>query len=342
MESFPSLLIGFVGLALFFAFTNGINDSANQVATVISSRALPPEAALTLAAIGNFIGASYLGTHVARTIAQGIVHPVWTTGAIYGLLVLMSAVLAAVSWNIFSWFYGFPSSSWHAMVGGLLGAFVAAWGFESIRWSTVRTIVIVMLLSPILGFLITYFFTKFTFFLSQWASPKANEVFKKLQVLSLLAQSIAHGTSDAQKTMGILVLGLTVLGRPAASIGGDDFIPRWVLFSSAAAISLGTLIGGWRIIKTLGAGFYRVRPIHGFGSQTAASAIIYSCAFLGFPVSTTEVISSSVMGAGAAYRPKAVRWELAGEMVIAWLITIPASALVAALACKLIQWLYKG
>lgn len=340
MEQPYLIAIFVVALALLFSLSNGFHDSASQVATVISSRALSPEVALSLAAIADFIGAYFLGTSVAKTIGKGIVDPELMKSSGLGIFVLSSALTGAISWNIITWYFGIPSSSSHALIGGLVGAFVAGWGTQPVQWNNVRNIVIVMLVSPLVGLIITYFFTKLTFFFSQWSTPKANNMFKSLQTVSLIAQSLAHGTNDAQKTMGVITFALIIMNLYHPPAEGELLIPRWVVLSCSAAMAFGIALGGWRIIKKLGAGLYRVRPIHGFASQTASAAIMYLTSLYGFPISTTQVISSSVMGAGAAFRPKSVRWAVAGDMVVAWLITIPASGLIAAGIFKISKFLF--
>ena len=321
-----------VAVALFFDFTNGFNDSANQVATVIFSRALDPFVALFIAATANFIGAYLLGTAVAQTIGAGIVDPrVFHEGG-SGIIVIFSALIGAILWNLITWYFGIPSSSSHALIGGLVGAFLFSWGPAVINWQKILIIVAIMIASPIAGFIATYIFTNLTLIFSQWSSPKINNFFKKLQIVSLIMQSLSHGMNDAQKTMGVLAFALTTLGFYSSKGSAGLFIPDWVIISCALAMASGTLIGGRRIIKKLGSGLYKVRPIHGFASQTASSLIIYFTAFFGFPISTSQVISSSVMGAGAAFRPKMIRWQVAKDMVMVWFITIPVSALVAGLS----------
>lgn len=327
----PILIAGLVtAVALFFDFTNGFHDSANQVATVITSRALPPELALLLAAVANFIGAYFLGTAVAETIGRGIVDPWFLPADLTGIMVIISALLGAILWNLVTWYWGIPSSSSHALIGGLIGAFLFGWGPQPINWPKVWRIILIMIASPFVGLIITYIFTRLTIVFTRWASPKANNVFQKLQIISSITQALAHGTNDAQKTMGVITFTLILLGlyRPQSEL---MTIPRWVIIACASVMALGTASGSWRIIKTLGVKLYKIRPIHGFASQVTSTLIIYLTAIFGYPISTTQVISSSVMGAGAAFRPKMVRWKVAQDMLVAWLVTIPASGLMAGL-----------
>ncbi|MEK9170289.1 MAG: inorganic phosphate transporter [Patescibacteria group bacterium] len=340
MESVFIIAAIIVAVALFFDFTNGFNDSANQVATIIFSRALNPFAALFIAAAANFIGAYLLGTAVAQTIGAGIVDPrVFHEGG-SGIIVIFSALVGAILWNLITWYFGIPSSSSHALIGGLVGAFLFSWGPAVINWQKILTIVAIMIASPVVGFFVTYIFTRLTLIFSQWSSPKINNIFKKLQIISLITQSLSHGMNDAQKTMGVLAFALTALGFYSSKESVGLFIPDWVIISCALAMASGTLIGGRRIIKKLGSGLYKVRPIHGFASQTASTLIIYFTAFFGFPISTSQVISSSVMGAGAAFRPKMIRWQVAKDMVMVWFITIPVSALVAGLSFMVLNKIF--
>lgn len=339
MEPVLIIAILIVAIALFFDFTNGFNDSANQVATVIFSRALNPVPALLIAAISNFAGAYFLGTAVAKTIGAGIVDPRILSDGGSGIIVIFSALIGATLWNLSTWYFGIPSSSSHALIGGLIGAFLFGWGPDPINWQKVWQIVVVMIASPIVGFIITYIFTQLTLVFSQWSTPKINKIFKNLQILSLITQSLSHGTNDAQKTMGVIVLALIILGLYVPS-AESLIIPTWVIASCAGAMALGTMIGGRRIIKKLGSGLYKVRPIHGFASQTASSLIIYLTALFGFPISTTQVISSSVMGAGAAFRPKMIRWQVAKDMVFVWFITIPISGLTAGLTYLILDGIF--
>jgi len=332
MEPVILAAVLFVAIALLFAFTNGFNDSASQVATIIFSKAMEPETALLTASVANFFGAYFLGTAVAQTIGAGIVDPRLLDGGNSGILVIFAALIGAVLWNLITWHFAIPSSSSHSLIGGLIGAFLFSWGAEPINWNKVIIIIAVMLVSPIISFLVTYIFTQITLVFSQAFSPKINGTFNKLQFFSLITQALSHGTNDAQKTMGIIVFGLTILGMYSPAVTGPFFVPTWVVVACALTISVGTIVGGKRIIKKLGSGLYKIRPIHSFASQVASTAVIYAASVFGFPVSTTQVISSSVMGAGAAFRPKMVRWQIAQDMLVVWFITIPVSGLVAGLS----------
>jgi len=343
-NSSPSLIYAviIVVMALFFDFTNGFHDSANIVATVIFSRALTPEVALILAAVAEFIGAYFLGTAVAGTIGKGIVDPTVMRSSGLGHIIILAALSGAIIWNIITWYFGIPSSSSHALIGGLVGSFLVGWGPAPINWKKIYQIILIMITSPIIGLLITYIFTRLTVAFSWWATPRINNVFKKLQLVSSITQALAHGTNDAQKTMGVITFALVILGfynLPSGTNSEGMAVPHWVVISCALAISIGMGIGGWTIIKTLGAKLYKVRPVHGFASQTASSLIIYLTAHFGYPISTTQVISSSVMGAGAAFRPKMVRWQVAQDMAIAWFITIPASGIVAGVCFFILKYI---
>lgn len=335
----PTILLASIAifLALIFDFTNGFNDSANQVATIISSRALAPTTALVLAALGNFVGAFFLGTAVAETVGKGIVDPTLLHAGHSGVFVVMSALIGAILWNTATWYFGIPSSSSHALIGGLIGAFVIGLGFAPIHWPKVFSIVVVMLASPLVGFALTFLLARVIMDFSQHCPPRVGRVFDRLQVATLITQALSHGTNDAQKTMGVIPFILIILGLQAAPVKGPFLIPAWVIIACSLAIAIGTLIGGWRIIKTLGVGLYKVGTVHAFVSQVASSLIIYVTAIMGYPISTTQVISSSVVGAGAATRFNMIRWVVAKDMAIAWLITIPASALMAGTSYYIIK-----
>jgi len=331
-----------VALALFFAITNGFNDSASQVATIIASRSLSPTVALLIAATSNFIGAYFLGTAVVKTIVKDMVNISVLNKDSSDIIVIISALIGAISWNIITWYFGIPSSSSHSLIGGMAGAFIVGWGLESIYWGKVFEIILIMVVSPLIGFLIAYILSRAIWNFSQWATPKVNGTFKKLQIFSLVAQGISHGTNDAQKTMGIITFSLILLGLYKTSAGNESIvIPAWVIWTTSIAMFFGTITGGWRIIKKLGSSLYKIKPMHGFVSQTVSSAIIYISSVLGFPISTTQVISSSIVGAGAATRIKKIRWQVAKEMAIAWLITIPFSAMMAGAILYILDKIFK-
>ena len=308
-----------IGLALVFDFLNGIHDSSNVVATMISSRALPPRVALWMTALANFVGPFIFGVAVAETIG-GIVD----SGAI-SLQVLVAALGSAILWNLLTWYLGFPSSSSHALVGGLVGAVLIAAGWQAINMDELKKIVIALFTSPFIGFIFGYLILRLILLLSWNASPRINGFFRTGQIFTALGLALSHGTNDAQKTMGIITLALV--------IGGflDSFVvPQWVILMCATMIALGTALGGWRLIRTLGGKFFKIRPVDGFSSQLASAIVILGASLVGGPVSTTQVVSSSIMGVGSAERVNKVRWGVAQEIATAWLFTIPLTALVAA------------
>ncbi|MCC6602424.1 MAG: inorganic phosphate transporter [Anaerolineae bacterium] len=307
--------------ALIFDFLNGFHDSANIVATPIASRAMSPRRVLWLAALAHFVGPFLFGVAVAETIGKGIADPIHVT-----MPVVIAAMLAAVVWNVVTWYLGIPASSSHALVGGVVGAVVVASGFSAVQASGLTTVLVALFLSPILGLLVGYLLMNLTLFLARGATPRINHFFKRAQVVTAVGLALSHGANDAQKTMGIITLGLVVEGMI------DEFtVPVWVIALSAGAIALGTATGGWRLIRTLGGRIYKIRPVDGFVSQISGAAIILGAALLGGPVSTTQVMSSSIMGAGSAQRFTKVRWQVGYEMLIAWVLTIPVSGLLAAL-----------
>jgi PiT family inorganic phosphate transporter len=317
----------FLILAFIFVFLNGLNDSANIVATVISSRALQPRAALLLTALGEFIGPFLFGVAVARTLGADLFDP-----ASVSIELLIAALLGALLWRLITWYLGIPASSSHALMGGLFGAALTAGGVAAINTSGLAKIALALLISPILGLLAGYLVTRIIFFLSRRAKPRINRTFQRLQLLTSFGLALGHGSNDAQKTMGILVLGLLAAGRMS-----EFSVPTWVSVSSAAGMALGTALGGWRVIRTLGGRIMKVRPVHGFAAQLGGLGVMWGAALLGGPVSLTQVMSSSIMGSGAAQRLKGVRWQVAQEMIVAWLLTIPVSGLVAALSYWLIN-----
>lgn len=317
MELLPFL----VGAALIFDFLNGFHDSSNIVATVISSRAMGPRKALFMAATAHFVAPFLFGVAVATTIGKDIIEP----SAISGTVVL-AAVVAAIVWNIITWLLAIPSSSSHALIGGLLGSSILAYGFAIVQRPGLIKVLAALLISPIAGLVAGFLIMRILRFLLRRATPRVNVYLKRSQIITTLVLSLAHGSNDAQKTMGVITMGLV-----ASGLQSSFEIPLWVITVSASAIALGTMFGGWRLIRTLGGRIYKIRPIHAFTSQAASAAVILSAAILGGPVSTTQVVGSSIMGAGAAERISKVRWQVGQEMLLTWVLTIPASAIIAAI-----------
>jgi phosphate/sulfate permease len=320
-------LIVIVVVALVFDYTNGFHDAANAIAVAVSTKALTPRIALGLAAVMNLVGA-LISTKVAATVGSGIIDP--PTGS-SGLQVVFAALIGAIAWNLITWYFGLPSSSSHALIGGLVGAALAA--AESVKWSGILDkVVIPMVLSPLIGLVLGYLFMLailWTF--RNRNAHKTERGFRHAQILSSGAMAFGHGTQDAQKTMGIITLALVTSGR----LDGFD-VPLWVIFASALAISLGTYSGGFRIIRTLGRRVIQLQPAGGFAAQTVASGVMIATAtVLAVPVSTTHITTASIMGVGSTRRFSAVRWGVAGNIVAAWVLTLPAAGLVAALAYAL-------
>ena len=313
-------------LALAFDFLNGIHDSSNVVATMISSRAISPRFALALTAIANFFGPFIFGVAVANTIGHEIV-----SADTISVQVLIAALVSAIFWNLLTWYLGFPSSSSHALIGGFIGSVVVGAGWQSIQMHGLQKILLALFTSPIIGSLIGYFVLRLVLILSWNSTPRVNTLFKRSQIFTALALALSHGTNDAQKTMGIITLALVTGGFLQAFA-----VPVWVIILCAGMIALGTAVGGWKLIKTLGRKFYKIRPVDGFASQLASATVILGASIVGGPVSTTQVVSSAIMGVGAADRLNKVRWGVAREIATAWLLTIPATALVAAVMYWLI------
>ena len=317
-------LVAVVIVALFFDFTNGFHDTANAIATSVSTRALTPRTAVILAAILNFAGA-FASFAVAATIAKGIVNPDAIT-----LSVILAGLVGAITWNLITWFLGLPSSSSHALIGGVAGSAIAASGLDVINWNGIwDKVVLPGVLSPAIGFVLALTMMLVVIWVIRRRSPsRVNRVFRRAQIVSGSFVAFTHGTNDAQKTMGIIALALIVTGHLS-----EDFSrpPTWVIVSSALAMALGTYAGGWRIIKTMGTRIAKIDPPQGFAAQTSCAAILWTTAHYGFPVSTTQTITGSVMGAGASRRFSAVRWGVAGNIAVAWAFTLPAAGLVGAL-----------
>jgi len=314
---FAPLLVIFIAVALIFDFLNGFHDSANVVASTIASKAMSPRVALSISALTNFLGPFMFGVAVATTIGTEVV-----TEEAVTIPTALAALLSAIVWNLLTWWFGIPSSSSHALIGGFVGAALAGFGVDAIQLDGITKVLLALFLSPFLGFILAYLVLHFILLIGRGFSPRVNEVFRRGQWITTITLGLSHGTNDAQKTMGIMTFGLVAFGVL------DEFVvPTWVIAASAGAIALGTAFGGWRLIRTMGAGFYRIRAVHAFSSQIASTAVILGAALLGGPVSTTQVISSSIVGAGSAERANMVRWGLAGQIAMAWILTIPATVI---------------
>jgi PiT family inorganic phosphate transporter len=316
-------VIAIVVIALVFDYTNGFHDAANAIATCVSTQALTPRVALLMAAFFNFVGA-FIGTGVATTVGKGIVDA--PTGS-SGLVLVAGALVGAITWNMITWYFGMPSSSSHALIGGLIGAALVS--SSTVKWSgVVDKVVIPMLLSPVIGFVLAFILMRgiLEVFRNRQAS-KVNSGFRHAQIASAAAMSLGHGLQDAQKTMGVIVLALVAGGYQS-----DFDIPLWVKIAAAGAISLGTYSGGWRIMRTLGRRIIHLDPPRGFAAETVAAGVLYTTAFVFHaPISTTQTITGSILGVGATKRLSAVRWGVAGNILWAWVLTIPMAALVAAI-----------
>jgi PiT family inorganic phosphate transporter len=325
------VLIGLIVVALAFDFLNGLHDTANSIATLVSTRMLRPRYAVMWAAFFNFIAFLVFGVHVARTVGVGIV-----SAETIDARVIFGALMGAIVWNLVTWWGGIPSSSSHALIGGLVGAAVTKAGIASIVWPGLITTGAFIVLSPLFGFLLALFSVLAVSWAFVRANPRAVEgTFQWLQFAAASLISLGHGGNDAQKTMGIIAVLLFSQGH----LGPDFYVPFWVVLVCQAAIALGTLIGGWRIVNTVGSKITRLTPVQGCCASAAGAALLFMATFLGIPVSTTHTVTGSVIGVGAARKVSAVRWNIATNIVIAWIITLPASALVAA-GCYLLSGLF--
>ena len=317
------LLVALIGVALAFDFLNGLHDAANSIATVVSTRVLSPQLAVCWAAFFNFIAFLFFGLHVAETIGKGIVDvDVITPAVVFG------ALMGAIAWNVITWMLGIPSSSSHALIGGLLGAGITAGGIGVVESSGVIKTTVAIFLSPTIGMFVAMLLVILTSWLFRRVNATtADRSFRRMQLVSAAAYSLGHGGNDAQKTMGIIA----VLLYSQGALGSEFYVPFWVVISAQLAMGLGTLMGGWRIVHTMGSKITRLTPHQGFCAETGGAIMLFSATWLGIPVSTTHTITGCIMGVGAARRASAVRWGVAGNIVIAWIVTLPASALVAAL-----------
>ena len=318
-----AIVIAVVVVALSFDYTNGFHDAANAIATSVSTRALTPKIALLLAAVMNFVGA-LLGQEVAHTVSEVVVAPAGNAG----LVLVLAALFGAIAWNLITWYFGLPSSSSHALIGGLVGAALAAGAL--VHWTTILDkVVIPMVASPVVGFILAFLVMLAFMWIFRRRNPhRVFRGFRMFQTVSAAALALGHGLQDAQKTMGVIFLALVASGHAAA----DDPLPLWVVVCAAGAISLGTWSGGWRIMRTLGRRILHLDPARGFSAESVGAAVLYTTAFVWHaPISTTHVITSSIMGAGATHRFSAVRWGVARSIVTAWVLTFPAAGLVSAL-----------
>lgn len=317
------LLIALIGIALFFDFLNGLHDAANSIATIVSTRVLKPQYAVFWAAFFNFIAFLFFGLHVAETIGKGIIDP-----AIVTPQVIFSALMGAIIWNIITWVFGIPSSSSHALVGGLIGAGLAKTGGSAIVITGVLKTVLAIFMSPMIGFVLALILVLIVSWIFVRQTPFAvDRTFRVAQFISASLYSLGHGGNDAQKTMGIIAVLLYSQGL----LGDTFYVPLWVVLTCQAALAFGTLFGGWRIVHTMGSRITRLNPMQGFCAETGGAITLFGATWLGIPVSTTHTITGAIIGVGAARRVSAVRWGVAGNIVVAWVVTLPASAAIAAL-----------
>jgi len=327
--AFP-LLAGLIAVALFFDFLNGLHDAANSIATIVSTRVLRPQYAVLWAAFFNFIAFLFFGLHVAETLGTGIIDPNIVTPQ-----VIFAALMGAIVWNIVTWVFGIPSSSSHALVGGLVGAGLAKIGMGAIVWSGLLKTAGAIVISPLLGFVLALFLVLCVTWIFIRQTPFAvDSTFRVLQFVSASLYSLGHGGNDAQKTMGIIAVLLYSQGHT----GAEFHVPLWVVLSCQSAMALGTLFGGWRIVHTMGSKITRLNPMQGFCAETGGALTLFAATWLGIPVSTTHTITGAIIGVGAARRVSAVRWGLAGNIVIAWVITLPAAAAISALTYWMTNW----
>lgn len=341
MDAATGLAIATIVIVLVFEYTNGFHDASNIIATVIASRAMTPIQAVGLVAVFEFLGPILGGTAVANTIGKFI--DVGGLPEVFSLLIILSGVTGAIVWNVATWWFGIPSSSSHALVGGLVGPVVVSAGPSNVVWgfadlvlhghaTGVTKVLLALILSPIVGFWVGFALQRFTGVLLRGARPSLNRNLRRAQIATAAWLAFSHGTNDAQKSMGIITLVLVT-----GDLIGDFQVPLWVILACASAITMGILSGGWRIVRTVGFGIYKIRPLHALNAQITAAGVIFGAALVGGPVSTTHVVSSSIMGIGASERPRAVRWTKAKEILSTWLITIPGAAAVGIVTWFVVQ-----
>jgi PiT family inorganic phosphate transporter len=334
-----------IAIVLVFEFSNGFNDCANMVVTPVITGAMEPRKVIFLIALFEFIGAWFLGTAVAQTLGKGIVNPQYINAP-----VIFAAVCGAIFWNLGGWYFGMPSSSSHALIGGLVGAVVAGSGGKWVDWIKVGEVLAILVLTPAIGLVAGRYLTRKVFVLFQEVKPsRANPRLKQLQILTSVTLALSHGTNDAQKGMGVISLSLIIFHKMSPErVGGiyqplpdyGFYVPNWVILICSLALALGVSSGGWRIMKTLGTRLYKVRPVHGFSAQACASIIIYLSSLFGFPVSTTQIVSSSILGAGSAQGFGSVRWGVGKQIFLTWVITIPGSAVLSAMLYAFFKGLF--
>ena len=326
-----SIVVFIVLVALVFDFINGFHDAANSIATVVSTRVLTPLQAVVWAAFFNFVAAFGFGVHVATTVGKVVVH-----SDVVDQWVILAGLIGAIAWDLVTWWWGLPTSSSHALIGGFAGAAVVKAGFGSLVASGLVKIGVFMVLAPLIGFVVGFLMMLLTFWVFRNATPgRVDRIFRRGQLLSAAAYSLGHGTNDAQKTMGIIAVLLFSTGH----LGSEFYVPFWVIMAAHAALALGTMMGGWRIVKTMGMRITKLRPVGGFCAETGGAVTLIGTAIAGIPVSTTHTISGAIMGVGSLQRFSAVRWGVAGRIVWAWILTIPASAVVAAATWLLLRLL---
>ena len=325
-----SFVFFLVFIALVFDFINGFHDSANSISTIVSTRVLSPKYAVLWAAFFNFVAAFLIGTQVAHTIGKGFIH----LDVVDNLLIL-SALSGAIIWDIITWYYGLPSSSSHALMGGLIGAAITKAGTGTLVWAGIIKTTVFIIVSPMIGMTLGFMFMVIAMNLNRHSTiAKSDKIFRKLQLISAAVYSLGHGMNDAQKTMGIIAMVLFSKGL----LGNTFYIPFWLVIACHVAIALGTMFGGWRIVKTMGTRITKLQPIGGFSAETAAACSIIGASIAGIPVSTTHTITGAIVGVGATHRLSAVRWGVAGNIIWAWILTIPASAVISAVIYFVIKY----
>ncbi|MDL2269359.1 inorganic phosphate transporter [Desulfosarcina sp. OttesenSCG-928-A07] len=330
MFEIPLLLVLIIIAALAFDFTNGAHDCANAIATVVSTKVLTPRTAVVMAAVLNLVGA-LLGTEVAHTLGSGIVRPDVVSGS---RILVLAALMGAISWNSITWYFGIPSSSSHALIGGLMGAAMAHAGINSLNAASILgKVVAPLIISPLAGFLMgLVFMGAITILFFRVNRAFANRFFRKSQIFSAGIMALSHGLNDAQKTMGVITLALLIFGCIETIV-----VPLWVKLACAMAMAAGTAMGGWKIVKTMGHKIFKLEPVHGFAAETSAALVISGASLFGAPISTTHTITACIFGVGSTQRLSAVRWGIAGNLIIAWVLTIPASALVGGLCFYILE-----